>query len=526
MKSPITWTVGRRLAAISGIGAVTAVVIGGVALNGLRTLDHQNNEVEKYDDAVVVLRAIDTRASELKVTGLKALASDDPGALQADVEDDLAQVQGYLEDLRDLGLDDGGEEAQAFAQAFTTYGEAIGGIVAKVAADQQQWQAKGPQIVEEVQAANDATDAVVGAAIEAVTALSDTESEQMDESLGSAQRLLIIAGLVGLLALVSLAFLIARSITLPLRSSIDVLKAFADGDLTQRAEEKSAAELGELEHALNQSVDSVGRIIGAVSASAHAVAASSEELSASSQQIAAGAEETSVQAGVVSGAAEEVSRNVGTVAAGAEEMGASIREIAHSANEAARVASQAVSMVDTTNETVAKLGTSSQEIGNVVKVITSIAEQTNLLALNATIEAARAGEAGKGFAVVANEVKELAQETARATEDIARRVEAIQADTGGAVDAIGEIATIITSINDYQLTIASAVEEQTATTNEMSRNVGEASTGSGEIATNISGVATAAETTTQAVNQTLTAISELATMAADLNSEVARFRTA
>ncbi|HEY0950082.1 methyl-accepting chemotaxis protein, partial [Nocardioides sp.] len=157
------------------------------------------------------------------------------------------------------------------------------------------------------------------------------------------------------------------------------------------------------------------------------------------------------------------------------------------------------------------------------KVITSIAEQTNLLALNATIEAARAGEAGKGFAVVANEVKELAQETARATEDIARRVEAIQADTGGAVEAIGEISTIISSINDYQLTIASAVEEQTATTNEMSRNVAEASTGSGEIATNISGVSTAADATTQALAQTRTAVDDLARMAVDLRGAVSGF---
>uniref|UniRef100_UPI001F4990F4 methyl-accepting chemotaxis protein n=1 Tax=Nocardioides pantholopis TaxID=2483798 RepID=UPI001F4990F4 len=167
----------------------------------------------------------------------------------------------------------------------------------------------------------------------------------------------------------------------------------------------------------------------------------------------------------------------------------------------------------------------SVEIGNVVKVITSIAEQTNLLALNATIEAARAGEAGKGFAVVANEVKELAQETARATGDIARRVEAIQSDSGGAVAAIGEIAGIIASINDYQLTIASAVEEQTATTNEMSRNVAEAATGGHEIAANIAGVSQAAVSTTEAMSQSQAAVAELAGMAGKLRAEVSRFRT-
>ncbi|NUU15643.1 methyl-accepting chemotaxis protein, partial [Cellulomonas humilata] len=215
---------------------------------------------------------------------------------------------------------------------------------------------------------------------------------------------------------------------------------------------------------------------------------------------------------------EQVSRNVQAVAAGAEQMGASIREIAQNANLAAKVAGQATAAAESANDQVARLGESSQQIGNVVKTITSIAEQTNLLALNATIEAARAGEAGKGFAVVAGEVKELASETARATEDIARRVEAIQADTTGAVAAIGQIAAIIASINDYQLTIASAVEEQTATTNEMSRGVAEAATGSGEIAVNIGGVASSAASSSEVLGQMGQAVGELARLSTDLRT--------
>ena len=225
-------------------------------------------------------------------------------------------------------------------------------------------------------------------------------------------------------------------------------------------------------------------------------------------------------AGVVSAAAEQVSKNVQTVATGTEEMGASIKEIAKSVQDAAKVAATAVRAAETTNATISKLGDSSAEIGKVIKVITSIAQQTNLLALNATIEAARAGEAGKGFAVVANEVKELAKETAKATEYISQKIEAIQSETKMAVDAIAEIGTVINKISDYQNTIASAVEEQTATTNEISRNVTEAARGSTEIAQNITGVATSARSTSAGAHDTQKAAGELSRMAAELQSIV------
>ncbi|MCB9878580.1 MAG: PAS domain-containing methyl-accepting chemotaxis protein [Planctomycetes bacterium] len=257
------------------------------------------------------------------------------------------------------------------------------------------------------------------------------------------------------------------------------------------------------------------RSIGATSTS---LSSAAEELASTSAQMSSAAEETSAQAATVSSAAEEVSSNVQTVATGIEELEASIGEIAKNAGEAARVASSAVDAAGTATATVNKLGVSSAEIGKVIKVITSIAQQTNLLALNATIEAARAGEAGKGFAVVANEVKELAKETAKATEDIGQKIEAIQNDTEGAVASIGEISNVIGRIHDIQSSIASAVEEQTATTNEISRNIAEAAKGSGEIARAVTGVAEAARDAATAASGTMQAGTELTELASSLRS--------
>jgi methyl-accepting chemotaxis protein len=302
-----------------------------------------------------------------------------------------------------------------------------------------------------------------------------------------------------------------------------VVNAAAKGDLTQSVSVGAEGAIGQMGQGLDKFFADLRSSITAIAMSADSLGASSSELTAVSQQMAANAEETSAQATVVSAASEQVNTSIQTVATGVEEMNASIREIAKNATEAARVATSAVKVAETTNSTVAKLGESSGEIGKVIKVITSIAQQTNLLALNATIEAARAGEAGKGFAVVANEVKELAKETARATEDISQKIEAIQSDTRGALAAIGQIGAIINKINDIQNTIAGAVEEQTATTNEMSRNVTEAARGSAEIAQNIGGVASAAQNTSEGASNTQRAAAELARVAAGLQKLVAQF---
>ena len=282
--------------------------------------------------------------------------------------------------------------------------------------------------------------------------------------------------------------------------------------------EKLAAEKREKE-----SNENIKSILTNVAANSQTLAGASEELTATSQQMAGNAEETSAQSSVVSAASDDVSTNIQTVAAGTEEMSASIKEISQSATKATEITNDAVKLAESTNKTVAQLGESSNEVGQVVKVITSIAEQTNLLALNATIEAARAGEAGKGFAVVANEVKELANQTAKATDEISGKIQAIQTDTQSAVVAIGEISEVINQISDISNTIASAVEEQSATTNEMARNVSEASRGAQEIAENITGVAEAAKSTTEGAQDTQKAAAELSTLAQTMQEIVSQF---
>ena len=376
--------------------------------------------------------------------------------------------------------------------------------------------------------------------VAAETRVSDTDGVSLDrhavisfipeaDILTGARRIMKMSAglsLAAAAALLGLIWFAGGRIAHPIRLTAGMLKDIAEGegDLTRRIELNREDELGELALWFNTFVGRLQETIASVAETTERVGISSSMLTSTSSSMTSSAMGTSQEANVASTAAETVRSNVESVAAGVEEMSAAIREVAKSAEEAARVGGEAVNMADTTNEAIRRLGERSAEIGNVVKVITSIAEQTNLLALNATIEAASAGDAGKGFAVVANEVKELASETSRATEGIAGIIDGIQSDINASVVSIGEITSTIARINDFQNSIAGAVEEQTATTNEIAASVSAAAGGTGDIAKSIAGVADVARETSAGAEGTQEAAKDLAGIANELKTLVGQFK--
>jgi methyl-accepting chemotaxis protein len=350
------------------------------------------------------------------------------------------------------------------------------------------------------------------------------QRRQVDRVFASSRAWTIVLLVVGALLAIGLGYGIARGLRVRLAGIRGDVDALARGDLSRRATLEQDDELGEISGALAIGVAHVHEMISSLVASASSVASYVADLNGTTGTAATAVQAAAGHAQSVSAAAGLVSENVANLSSNSEEMRASIREIAQSARDAAQVAGEAVAVAQATNETVAKLGESSTEIGNVIKVITAIAQQTNLLALNATIEAARAGEAGKGFAVVASEVKDLAQETARATDDVSNRIQAIQTDTAQAVDAIAQISEIVSRISHFQATIASAVEEQTSTAAEIGRAIGVAASGSQDIAVEAGGAASATDTSADQIGRSRRSTEQLAAIAAELQSRIAQFQ--
>ncbi|WP_299954719.1 methyl-accepting chemotaxis protein [uncultured Modestobacter sp.] len=513
----------RLLVAFLVVALIT-LIVGAIGVTRMSELSHQAEAV--YEDGAVPLRDILLLRSTYWEMQAATSRSQSPG-LGPDIVQSLQEqsvaIRGTLDGLR-AGLDETTLEPATEA-AFQDFQGAIA-LYDDTSAQMAEIGAAGGDVFSVlptlIQAEEDAVTAL-NVATDAQIAATEATVQEARDAYASA-RLLTIAGVaIGLAVSVAMAVVMARSVTRPVQRIRETLEKVAGGDLRVRAGRTGGAELELVAESLDETLDALGGVLTLVNDSAGRLASASSQLSAGAQSMADNARTAAGQADVVVASAGEVASSVDTVSTGSQQMEAAIREISQNASEASRVAGQAVNVAENTTRTVGKLGESSAEIATVVKLINGIAEQTNLLALNATIEAARAGEAGKGFAVVASEVKELAQETARATEDISKRVEAIQGDTAGAVEAIGQISAVIGEINDFQATIAAAVEEQTATTNEMNRNVVEAAGSSRSIATAITGLAAGTAETNQRVAEAQQSAAELSRMSDELQEAVSRF---
>jgi methyl-accepting chemotaxis protein len=397
----------------------------------------------------------------------------------------------------------------------------------------------------------------LSAQVDPTATSNDERAAETAVAIATANRKLVLwscaSMVIAALAVMGFAHTMAGRLIEPIHATIDVLKEIADSkDLTKRLTESGSDEFNDLHRSLNQLLGSIHQFVSHVAADAATLNEASAELSSTATNLSAGAIQSKGQSATVSSAAEEMAINMKNiaqstkqmstgmrwVASSVEQMTSTISEIAQSAERSATVAAEATRLAEVSNAKIGQLGSAADEIGKVIEVIQDIAEQTNLLALNATIEAARAGEAGKGFAVVATEVKELAKQTASATDDIRRRIEAIQSSTGEAVQSIAEIGEAIRNVNDVARTIASAVEEQSITTREIAKNVSdsasaadmvargvnESAAASEEITRNIVGIDEAAKDTTVAATKTRTAGDELNALASAINDLVGQFK--
>ena len=549
-------TIKQKLIAIGVVAVASLVLMAGISFYSEQQVAGASAENEVRAEQIRNVNAMRRATLEIMLAAMDSLVDKEEGTILPERREVVQQNVAFLrERVQQLIEDADTAEERAIAEGL---GAKIDGLEKGILVDMQAILERGAPD-DEIGAIDNVLDAngvgmdeELGAFAESVQEEVDLAVEHMHSALSLSVTLIVGGTIGGAVILGFMLFTIGRSITGPIGAMTDAMTELSSGNKSveipgtgradeigemaeavqvfkdnmikaeelaaeQAKEQEARAERAKRIEALTMSFDET------VSGMLNTVSSASTELQSTAQSMSATADQTTQQATTVAAASEEAATNVQTVASAAEELTSSISEISRQVSQSTQIAGAAVAEVEGANQKVQGLADAANKIGEVVALITDIADQTNLLALNATIEAARAGEAGKGFAVVASEVKNLANQTAKATEEISNQIGGIQGATQEAVSAIGSIGGIINQINEITSTIAAAVEEQGAATQEIARNVEQASSGTSEVSSTITQVTSAATETGESSNEVLNAANELSRQAETLRSEVDTF---